>query len=115
MSPATFLIIVRPSSDSVSTQLSAALLELGCAGTQGGAFEGRIHSPQEPALLRLALVCASESAMLILHAEHEPDRDGAQPYRRLWDRTDLHQAQIAAWRQGMGVLPVLRPGDLIRL
>lgn len=93
----------------------AALLEAGCIAVPDGTFEGRVHAMTQPALRPLALACAAENAMLILHAEHPREPHDATSYRRLWDRTDEHQAQITAWRQGDGALPELAPGDLVRL
>jgi hypothetical protein len=95
--------------------LLVALKEVGCVGAPGGAFEGRIDAATQPALRTLALACLAENAMLVLHAEHSRETQDPASYRRLWDRTDQHQAQIAAWRQGDAVLPTLEPGDLLRL
>jgi hypothetical protein len=114
LSPGNLLLIVRPSHGSPSAVLSAALLEAGCIAAPGGTFEGRIQTATQAALRPLALACAADNAMLILHAEHPRHRQDAS-YQRLWDRTDEHRAQIMAWRQGEAALPELAPGDLVRL
>jgi hypothetical protein len=67
-------------------------------------------------LRRIALRCRQDDVPLWLLAELPPaPSDDQGPYRRLHDRSERHDAALAAWRRGQGSLPALAAGEMVRL
>jgi len=115
--PEALLLIVRLSTHAAepSPALSAAFARLRCVRPHDGAFKARIDLPSHDAMRELVHACGAEGAMAILYAEVAPAASGIQPYHRLWDRTDDHAELIDGWKKGLCALPLLVPGELIRL
>jgi hypothetical protein len=109
------LTVRRPAEGARLEAVTLALDALACVTTDGIVYEARVGREHHDALRSFILAFPPEGGRAWLLAAHPPWVDADEPYRRLWDRTEEHALAIGAWKAAQGPLPVLLPGDLIRL
>jgi hypothetical protein len=111
----TLIVRIRAPHAELDRDLQQALDALRCVRAGGDQYVGELSPGCDEALRQLADACSRVGGAALLHAERAPAERGDGPYLRLWERTEEYAGALQAWRNGIGPIPTLLPGELVRL